>query len=90
MTITAIYFICSISVVPETQIIPETQQQSSKLDYSSDLTDDDEGFTLTVSGWFKCTWHRTKALAERMKQIEEEFATSKDDAKMSDESKRIV
>ena len=89
MTITAIYFICSISVVPETQIIPKTQQQSSKLDYSSDLTDD-EGFTLAVSCQFKCTWHRTKALAERMKQIEEEFATSEDEAKMSDEGKRIV
>ena len=89
MTITTIYFICSISVVPETQIIPKTQQQSSKLDYLSDLTDD-EGFTLAVSHWFKRTWHRTKALAERMKQIEEEFATSEDDAKMSDEGKRIV
>ena len=70
--------------MPETQIIPETQQQSSKFDYSSDHTDD-EGFTLAVSCQFKCTWHKTKALAERMKQIEEEFATTEDDTKMSDE-----
>ena len=63
-------------MVPETQIVPETQNPTPTV---IDLTDDD-GFQLVTSHRFKQTYFKTKQLAQRMRDIEEEFKSSTTDS----------
>ena len=63
-------------MVPETQIVPETQNPTPNV---IDLTDDD-GFQLVTSHRFKQTYFKTKQLAQRMRDIEEEFKSSTTDS----------